>query len=482
MFRNRNIDNQGSYQSDKLKALRVVIGTVLLTVISSATFAKERTANIDNTDEIQTWATDGVTTKIIFPSGTYVLSKRLVITNDNLKLIGDGKTRTVLKLNQIDKALIDAQGESVSVKDMTLNANNNLKQFGEPIFKFNKTKGHRFERVLFKKSEQFGISGAVGYGLDGLHVSHCEFVDINGIVINLLNRNTEKRNGILVTSIDKVLVEHSLFKQGYSVGITLDAGNDRRNESIVDGKKVGRRYTESVDMSDSVFRNNTFEKTTKFHIAGVQAKGFKISGNTFAGMTDNAASGSNSLHFEQFTKNVKIYNNTFDMSDSVSKAYPYISFAGTEGHKRVSQKLASDTYKNWTYYYEGSNERRADTSCADSGDTNKNCKRDVHAYGPRDIYIAGNTFNSSSKISKYLQVHEGENIQIGIEKNSTVNLNAFKGGNNATKKISFGGHDEGTCNVSIVAGQGIIDTNVSIAKVDFELPACKIAKPIVIGS
>ncbi|WP_440876042.1 glycosyl hydrolase family 28-related protein [Thalassotalea sp. PLHSN55] len=478
---NLNVTHKRYRHGQFMGVLTLIVALSTLVLPSFSASAKERTANKDNIAQIQAWATDNETTKITFPAGTYLFSTSLVISNTNLTLVGSGKNNTVLKLTQDSKALIDAQGNKITVTDMTLNGNNKLKVFGQPIFKFNKSKNHRFERVLFKRSEQFGISATVGYALDGLYVSDCEFEDIKGIVINILNRNTEKRNGTLVTSVSTVTVKDSLFKQGYLIGITLDAGNDRRDETVVDGKKVGRRYVETVDLNDSAFSSNTFEKTRKFHFAGVQASGFKLAQNTFAGMTDDAESGANSLHFEQFTTDVKIYNNTFSMSNTVAKAYPYMLFSGTEGHKRVFQKKASSTYESWTYYYEGGNERRADTSCASSGDTDKNCKRDVHAYGPKGIYIAGNTFNDSTKISKYLLVHEGENIRVGTEKNGVVNLNSFNGGNNSTKKISFGGHDEGTCDVKILAGQGIVNNNVSIAGVDFSLPACKIAKPIAIG-
>lgn len=462
------------------KLYKTALCILALSTWSLSTQATERTANKNNINQILNWATDDITTKIIFPAGTYLFSTRLIIENEGLILEGAGKTATILKLTQINSALIDAKSDNVVVTDMTLNGNNMQSAFATPIFLFNKSKGHRFEGVRFKRSLQYGISGPAGWATDGLYVDDCEFDQIKGIAINILNRNTFKR-GSLVTSIDKVTVANSLFKEGYNIGITLDAGNDRRHETTdSNGNIFGRRYTEATSMSGSTFKDNVFEKTEKFHIAGVQASDFKINRNVFMGMTDTATGGANGLHFEQFTSNVQIYDNDFFMSNSVSQAFPYIHINGTEGHKRVTQDRPSSTYPTWTYKVTGGNERRASTSCAAQGHTDKNCKRDVHAYGARDIYVAGNTFNASNKISKYFSVSEGENIQIGTQKNGTVFLNSFNGGNSTTQKIEFRGNDEGSCDVLIKAGQNIAASNVKIHSVNFDLPACKIAKPIVI--
>ncbi|WP_440875437.1 hypothetical protein [Thalassotalea sp. PLHSN55] len=115
------------------------------------------------------------------------------------------------------------------------------------------------------------------------------------------------------------------------------------------------------------------------------------------------------------------------------------------------------------------------------GHIDADCKRDVHAYGSRNIYIAGNTFNDSTKISKYLHVKEGESIEVGTMKNGTVALNAFNGNDNSDDKIHFDGKDEGTCDVTILAGQGIVESNVKVSNVTFDLPACSTTKPNVIN-
>jgi hypothetical protein len=459
----------------------VVLGSVALLISSFTASAIERTANANKIDKIIDWAKDGVTTKITFPAGLYLFTEPLVITNDGLTLVGNSKTSTILKLTTMQNTLIDAKGNNAVITDLTLNGANKQGTFGHTIFNFNKSEGHRFERVLFKKSLQFGIGAPIGWATDGLTVSDCEFSEIKNEAINVINRNTIKR-GELITSIDQIIVEDTTFRTGYKFGIHIDSGNDRTHDTGTEAAKnrTGRRYTQGISLNNSVFRDNTFETTTKFHIAGVQATDYKIVRNTFAGMTNDADGGSNSLHFEQFTKNVEIYDNTFSMADTVLKSYPYILISATEGHKRLTQSKASSTYKTWTFNVDGGPERRAKVNCADEGNTKKNCKRDVHAYGPENIYIAGNTFNSSAKVSKYITMKEGENIQIGTKKNGDVNLNSFNGGTNTTQKIQFGGNDEGTCDVKILAGQNIVAGNVQTLDVNFELDPCALAKPIVI--
>lgn len=457
----------------------VLIGCCVAVLCSFTTLAKERTADENNVSQIIKWAKDGVTTKITFPAGDYRFSEPLVIENDNLNLLGSGKNHTILTLVNHKPMLIEAIGNNAIISDLTLDGNNQQQGYYDTIFRFNKSKGHRFERVIFKRSTKGAILPISGWALDGLFVSHCEFVDINKYAIHIFNRNTEKR-GELITSIDQIIVENSIFRKGYFIGVTMDSGNDRRNESVVNGKKVGRRYTESVDMNSSIIRDNIFEKTKKFHIAGVQATGIIMERNVFEGMTDDAEPGANAIHFEQFSRDLEFYDNTFYMADTVPKRFPYISIAGTEGHVRVSQKRSSDTYKEWTYFYEGGPERRANVKCAAHGHTDISCKRDVHVYGVRNVYLAGNTFNASSKISSYLLIKEGENIQIGTRKDGRVSLNSFLGGDNKTRKINLIGHDEGTCDVLILANQQISKSNVSIPRVDFDKPACSMNKPIVI--
>ena len=54
------------------------------------------------------------------------------------------------------------------------------------------------------------------------------------------------------------------------------------------------------------------------------------------------------------------------------------------------------------------------------------------------------------------------------------------GGDDSTVKIAFIGNDEGTGDVLIKAGQGIVKSNVSIGDVYFDLTAVRIKKPIII--
>jgi hypothetical protein len=464
-----------------MKIYKLALTILVLTVSNFTAQAVTRTAEPNKIDDIHTWIKDGETTKIEFQPGVYEFSKKLLITNNDLVLQGSDRNTSILKLLNSQPALIDAIGNNVTVTDLTLDGNNVQTIFGQAIFRFNKSEGHRFERVLFTRSAQFGITGSTGWATDGLFVSDCEFEDIQGIVINILNRNTLKR-GELVTEIKPVTIQDSVFREGYKTGITLDAGNDRRHDSTdVDGNRIGRRYTETVDMKESIYINNVFEKTKVFHVAGVQASNFLIVRNEFLGMTDDAEGGANSLHFEQFSNDIQIYNNNFYMPDTVAKSYPYINISATEGHKRVTQEQPSDTYPTWTFKVDGSNERRADTSCAATGHIDSECKRDVHAYGAQNLHIAGNTFNASTKISDYFAIKEGQNIQIGTKKNGTIALNHFEGGTESSRKITLSGNDEGTCNVNILEGQNITQANVSIKKVNFDLPHCSNTYPIIIN-
>lgn len=451
------------------------IVTILL-LFSSMLFAQTQDASPGNVDQIKNWATDGVTKIINVPAGTYNFSTPLFITNNDLEIRGAGKNNTFFKLTAVKNTLVDAIGDNAKLTNLTLDGMDNQKGFGNPIFRFNKSKGHRLEHVILKNSIYDGVGPVIGYATDGLFMKNCVFTNVDFIAVNILNRNTEKR-GSLVTSVDRVIINKCTFNEGYLIGVTSDCGNDRVNNG-----GTGRRYIESTSLNGTVIKNCMFKRTKKFHIAMVQSSNMLINNNTFEGITEQGEpKGAESLHFEQFTKNVEIYNNTFFMSENLGRKYNYMLFGSTEGHKRVTQQQPSNTYKDWTYNYFGGNSRRASTSCAAEGNTNKDCKRDVHAYGPRAIYIAGNTFNASTKILKYLTMKEAENIVVGKKKNGTTLLNDFKGGTNTTSKISLNGHDEGSCNVVIEAGQNIVNSNVSQGNVSFDLSACRNSKPNKVG-
>lgn len=436
-------------------------------------------ANPSNLSQIVDWMKDGTTTKIIFEEGTYIFTQSISLENDNLELEGAGKDKTILKLGAIKNSLIDAKGDNAFVHDLTLDGGKNQKTWGNPIFRFNKSKGHHFEDVLFTNSLWMGIAGINAYATDGLNLLRCEFSNIDLMCVQIFNRNTIKRGGgNVIVNVDKVTIDDCVFREGYETGVSSDNGNDRENS----GDGTGRRYTESTSLNGTEIINCVFEKSKQFHIAMVQSKDVIIQNNIFYGMTDDAGGGCQPIHLEQFTQNIEFYDNTFYMPTTVSQPYTYLHINATEGHKRVTQQRPSSTYATWIYNVYGGNERRASTSCAKTGHINKDCKRDVHAYGPRNIYIAGNTFNESTGVSKYIFINEGENIQIGTKKDGTISLNNFIGGTATTKKISFGGNDEGTGDVLIRAGQNITEDNLDIKDVSFDLPAVRLVKPIVVES
>jgi hypothetical protein len=439
-------------------------------------FGQTRNANPSNINQIINWVKDGSTQKIIFEEGTYVFTQTISLENDNLEFEGAGKGKTILKLGAVKNTLLDAKGDNAFLHDLTLDGNKNQKTWGNPIFRFNKSRGHRFEDVLFTNSLWMGIAGINAYPTHGLNLKRCEFSNIDLMCLQIFNRNTNSRGGVLILNVDKVTIDDCIFREGYQTGISSDNGNDRQNS----GDGTGKRYTESTSLNGTEIKNCVFEKSKQFHIAMVQSKDVIIQNNTFYGMTDDAGSGSQPIHMEQFTQNIEFYNNILYMPTTVSKPYTYFHINGTEGHKRVTQQRSSATYATWTYNVFGSNERRANTSCAKTGHLDADCKRDVHAYGARNIYIAGNTFNESTGVAKYIFINEGENIQIGTKKDGTISLNNFIGGTATTKKISFGGNDEGTGNVLIRAGQNITKDNLDIKDVQFDLPAVRLVKPIVV--
>ncbi|WP_075601843.1 T9SS type A sorting domain-containing protein [Saccharicrinis aurantiacus] len=441
-----------------------------------STKAQIQTADVNNISQIINWMKDGVTTKIIFPAGTYNFTSTISLENDDLILEGSGMDETIIKLAAVKNSLIDAKGNNAHISKLTLDGGHNQKSWGNPIFRFNKSKGHYFEDVLFTNSKWMGIAGINAYPTDGLKLIRCEFSNIDLMCLQIFNRNTIKRGGEVIVSVDKVIIDECIFHEGYETGISSDNGNDREDS----GDGTGRRYTESTSLSGTEITNCIFDKSKQFHIAMVQSKDVLIQNNTFYGMTDDAGGGCQPIHMEQFTHNMEIYDNTFYMDNTVEQKYMYIHINGTEGHKRVTQQQPSNTYPTWTYNVYGSNERRADTSCAKEGHINKDCKRDVHAYGPRNIYVAGNTFNESTKVSNYFSANEGENIQIGIKKDGTVSLNKFLGGDENSAKIHLGGNDEGTGDVLIKAGQNVVPSNVEIKDVYFDLPAIRLQKPIVV--
>ncbi|NIJ45835.1 hypothetical protein FHR24_002306 [Wenyingzhuangia heitensis] len=438
--------------------------------------AQERVASPKNTTDILKWVKDGKTTKIIFPAGTYNFSDPITLKNDKLILEGSGIGKTVLKLTTKRGVFIDAVGDAAFITNLTIDGGDNQKSFGNCIFRFNKSKSHHFEEVEFTNSIWNAIAAQRAYATDGLVLKNCIFSNIDYYPVQIFNRNTNLRGGELITSVKKVVIDGCVFKEGYECAINSDNGNDREDS----GDGTGRRYTESTSLNGTIIQNCIFGKSRKFNIGMVQTADVIIRNNQFMGIVDNAGGGCQAIHLEQCTHNMEIYDNTFQMPNTVSKNYLYIRISGTEGHKRATQQRPSDTYKSWTYYVHGSNERRANIACATEGNINKDCKRDVHAYGPRNIYIAGNTFNASEKVSQYLSIGEGENIRIGTKKDGTVALNQFLGGTTTSKKISLGGHDEGCGDVLIKAGQNITKKNIDIKKVHFDLPPIRIKKPIII--
>ncbi|MCL7762534.1 T9SS type A sorting domain-containing protein [Polaribacter sp. Z014] len=450
--------------------------TIGFLLLNAFVFAQTETANPNNIDQIITWGNDGVTKKIILPEGLYEFSKTITLTNNDLVLEGSGMSKTIIKQTAVKNSLIDAKGNNYKISNLTLDGGKNQKTWGNSIFRFNKSRGHQFENVEFTNSKWNGVNSIGAYPTHGLVLKNCIFSNIELFALQIFNRNTNNRGGNVIVSVDKVLIDGCVFKEGYETAISSDNGNDRENS----GDGTGRRYTESTSLNGTIIQNCTFEKSKQFHIAMVQTKDVIIQNNTFLGMTDDAGGGCQPIHMEQFTHNMEIYNNTFSMPNTVSQKYTYIHINGTEGHKRVTQQQPSNTYSSWTYNVFGSNERRASTSCAKTGHLDKDCKRDVHAYGARNIYIAGNVFNESTKVSSYISVNEGENLQIGTKKDGTVLLNNFIGGDENTKKISFGGNDEGTGDVLIKAGQNVVQSNVDIKDVYFDLPAVRFKKPIVV--
>ncbi|NIJ46252.1 hypothetical protein FHR24_002736 [Wenyingzhuangia heitensis] len=442
----------------------------------------------DTASEIISMINDTSIDTLKIKAGTYLFTAPIDITRSNLVVIGlgDARTNTVLKLSAESKGLIRAYGENIKMVNLTLNANNYLKAYDNSIFVFSPTKdsndnvtkvskNHKFDNVLFKKSNQKGIAGPAGFATHGLEVLNSQFEGIADICILILNRNTAKR-GKVITTVDKFVVDNCIFKTGYERGVIADCGNDRETTGVVDGKDVGTRITTSTSLNGSTVKNCTFEKAASFHIGGVQISDYNIRHNQFDGMSGTEGYGQ-AIHFEQFVRNVEIYNNSFSMNPTGTSTYQYISLAGTEGHKRVSQQEASNTYPSWTYWIDGGSERRAYTDCISEADQTttsykyddvnfapgKDCKRDVHDYGPRQIYIAGNTFNSSTSLSSFISIDEGEQIFIGARRDESNVDNTFLGStvnNKDNAKIFLEGYDEGTCNAWIKNGQGITSSEI----------------------
>lgn len=453
---------------------------LLIMICSIPLFAQtEKTATPGNANQIVNWAKDGVTKKIIVPAGTYNFTVPIAITNNGLTIQGANKNNTIFKLTAKQPALIDAKGNNAVIKNLTLNGMDNQKTFGNSIFRFNKSKGHRIINVIFKNSLWDGIGTVRAYPTHGLFAKNCTFTNIDFIAINIFNRNTNSRGGNVITAVDRITINLCTFNEGYEIGVTSDCGNDRQN---LNNTSIGPRYRQSTSLSGTVIKNCTFKRTKKFHIAMVQSSNMIIQDNVFEGVTEvGNPQGAENLHFEQFSNNIEIYDNQFFMSNNLERKYNYILFGGTEGHKRVSGNNSTNP-ADWRFKVNGSNERRADTGCATEGDSDGLCKRDHHSYGARNIYIAGNTFNSSTKIAKYITMKEAEGMQIGKRKGGTVDLNDFKGGNNNTKKISMNGNHKGTCGVIIQSGQNIVANNVTQGNVHFGVAACRIGNRNKIGN
>lgn len=388
---------------------------------------------------------------IVFEVGKTYLFKSIVNVYEKVTLNGKSlnKTGTVLKydvaVNQGEKKgnMFRLHKSGVVFKNMTLNGNNKVKM---ALVDVNHQANATFSNVLFINSED-GIAAYNGKSCPGMVVKNCEFTKVTKNCIFVVNRN---HNKVKLTSVAAFTIEKNVFNEGYSGGVIMDCGNDFYQ---VSGTKGGKRHEFATDFKGSRIIGNTFKKCKAWHVGGVQASNVIIHNNVMEGpltLAQGANNNSTCFHFEQFTRNITISSNIMKNSSNNTSS-KFIDMAGREGRRRWSNNPLIVYMKGVGGVGNTASDVRGD-NCLSADPDNLTCKKTVHLYGPRNVFIFDNTFTvPSGKINSVIAFHDGENINIGLNSTGVTMRNTYTlTDNNLNKaRVAIGKGDKGNCQITI---------------------------------
>jgi len=462
-------------RTDIKKDLITIVIILLFTTINTSVFAErfphrngDLTGRLENVIRANQ---DGI---IQFDANkTYLFSRTLNITK-KVKLIGSNGT--ILKLNRSSRtgSFILCRAEEISFEKLTLNADNKVNR---AIVDINDMVGVAFEEVTLInaihpnfQTQGDAIAAYNGRACHGLIVNRCVFTNISHMCVKIMNRDTDKyrdsgpnRNRFINGEIRQLLapisITNSTFNSGYDKAIEADCGND---DFVIDDQndprwvpedlRGGRRYTYTTDLAESVIEGNTF-KTHKAWVLGlIQASNMALRNNTMEGPANTTQGNNAIIHLEQVVHNLEISNNTMSLNSGFGNPI-FISLAANEGRQRLRENPRVIAIRNRGGFTgnRGGNTVRGSNNCP-RGANPLTCKKALHSFGPRNIYVFDNTFIANARILAVMNFSDAEGIRIGLDKNDTAKKNSYVGvpRNRVDRaRIIMGRGESGNCDVII---------------------------------
>lgn len=338
----------------------------------------------------------------------------------------------------------------VGVKDIAfedLIINNNFRTragSSGTIIDNNDSQGTILENVTLKNSDFNGIAARNGNACHGLIVLDSRFENIFNMCIALVNRDSDQYGSELRALRAPFRIENTVFGEGAAVGIEADCGNDfftdaeslAASATVLEGREInggGKRHAFPTNLRNSLLRNNTFGRCRRWNIGMVQASNLRVLGNTINGpgafepLNGQARpenSNSSNFHFEQFTRGIRIErnvitNNTDQRGPRITSSF--ISISSNEGRQRLSNNpviavipgiggippRTAPEFNNT--FLRGIPGCRVDIR---RDPDNLTCRREFHSYGPRNITIRQNSFNTNARVRRILSLRDAINFLV----------------------------------------------------------------------
>ncbi|WP_303315895.1 T9SS type A sorting domain-containing protein [Flavivirga abyssicola] len=383
-------------------------------------------------------------TVIEFQRGkTYNFSNPIIVTKAGILFNATGSgALPIIRLNNANKdQLFDIRANNVKFKNLNL-VGDNAGVFGRSVIKVTRNITKLLVENCTIKNSQNGINSTIGYALNGLIAKRVTFSNITDVCILILNRKT---NILRIPKLrDRVEIRNCTFEPGYDRAIVSDNGNDFTPFSkMVNGvlKHGNKREEYATNLKGSIIAGNTFKKCKRWHIGMVQSRNAVIRDNRMDGPNGSEIY-SGCLHFEQFVSDIRIFRNV--MTNNYAGSRGFLDMAAKEGIRRIG-----DNKEPYLFVATGSMfSRRGSGDC--DGKIDKNCKVEIHRYGPRRFYIYGNTFKSNVKLEHGISFTDAEGFFIGQDQSGKIAKNKWEVGTVPTKgKIRITKGDQGNCNIKI---------------------------------
>jgi len=230
---------------------------------------------------------------------------------------------------------------------------------------------------------------------------------------------------------------------------------------VPEDRRGGRRYTYTTNLAGSRIEGNTFRTHKAWVLGLIQASNIKLRRNTMDGPANNTAQGNNAIvHIEQVVHNVEISDNTMRMNSGFGNPI-FISTTANEGRQRLREnpRIIAIPNRGGFTGNSGGNTVRGAINCP-RGTNPLTCKKALHSFGARNIYVFDNTFIANSRILAVMNFVDAENIRIGVDKNGVSKKNSYAGVPRSRvdrARIMIGKGESGNCNVVIAKDFRIVN-------------------------